>query len=234
MRSLSLFLAVRAGVLLVLVVAGGLALPEAASAARLGDPASVAAPTRFTLGVEYEFLERDVEFDSPFFGANKTELESQRVLVRGAYGIAPNLEVFARLGGAEAKTDTPSVNGDFGVAFGGGVKGVIYRGPNWALGAVGQFLYFESENGGDIKVLEFDLATGASFALGPVTPYVGVVLQVTEGKLSTAGQSRDFDQDNLLGLFFGMNYVPQPNISLGIEAHLIHETAVSLVLEARF
>ncbi len=233
MRSLSLSLAVRAGVL-VLLVAGGIALPGAASAARLGDPASVAAPTRFTLGVEYEFIERDVEFDSPFLGASEAELESQRVLVRGAYGIAPNLEVFARLGGAEAETNTPSVNGDFGLAFGGGVKGVIFRGPNWAVGAVGQFLYYESENGGDIKVLEFDLASGVSFALGPVTPYAGVVFQVTQGELSTAGQSRDFDQDNLLGLFFGMNYVPQPNISLGIEAHLIHETAVSLVLEARF
>lgn len=231
MRSLSLV--VRTGVL-VLLVAGGLALPDAASAGRLGDPASVAAPTRFTLGVEYEFLERDVEYDSPLAGVTEAELESQRVLVRGAYGIAPNLELFARLGGAEAETDTPSVNGDFGLAFGGGVKGVIFRGPNWALGAVGQFLYYESENGGDVEVLEFDLATGASFALGPVTPYVGLVLQVTQGELTSPAGSSDFDQDNLIGLFFGMNYVPQPNISLGFEAHLVHETAVSLALEARF
>ena len=229
----SSLLSVCAGVL-VLLVAGGFALPDAASAARLGDPTSVAAPTRFTLGVEYEFLERDVEFDSPLQGFNEAELESQRVLVRGAYGIAPNLEVFARLGGAEAETNTPSVNGDFGLALGGGVKGVIFRGPNWAVGAVGQLLYFESENGGDIKVLEFDLASGVSFALGPVTPYAGLVLQVTQGELTTAGQSRDFDQDNLIGVFFGMNYVAQPNISLGFEAHLIHETAVSLALEVRF
>ena len=222
-----------AGVL-VLLVAGGFALPGAASAARLGDPASVAAPTRFTLGVEYEFIERDVEFDSPFLGASEAELESQRVLVRGAYGIAPNLEVFARLGGAEAETNTPSVNGGFGLALGGGVKGVIFRGPNWAVGAVGQFLYYQSENGGDVEVLEFDLASGVSFALGPVTPYAGLVLQVTQGELTRAGESRDFDQDNLIGVFFGMNYVAQPNISLGFEAHLIHETAVSLALEVRF
>ena len=229
----SSLLSVCAGVL-VLLVAGGFALPDAASAARLGDPTSVAAPTRFTLGVEYEFLERDVEFDSPLAGVTEAELESQRVLVRGAYGIAPNLEVFARLGGAEAETNTPSVNGDFGLAFGGGVKGVIFRGPNWAVGAVGQLLYFESENGGDIKVLEFDLASGVSFALGPVTPYAGLVLQVTQGELTSPAGSSDFDQDNLIGVFFGMNYVPQPNISLGFEAHLIHETAVSLALEARF
>lgn len=229
----SSLLSVFAGIL-VLLVATGFALPEAASAARLGDPASVAAPARFTLGVEYEFLERDVEFDSPFFGVSEAELESQRVLVRGAYGLTPDMEVFLRLGGAEAETDTPNMNGDFGLAFGGGVKGVFYRGPNWALGAVGQFLYYQSENGGEIEVLEFDLATGASFALGPVTPYAGLVLQVTQGELTTAGQSRDFDQDNLIGVFFGMNYVPQPNISLGFEAHLIHETAVSLALEARF
>ena len=229
----SSFLSVCAGVL-VLLVTTGFALPDAASAARLGDPTSVAAPTRFTLGVEYEFLERDVEFDSPLLGASEAELESQRVLVRGAYGIAPNLEVFARLGGAEAETNTPRVNGDFGLAFGGGVKGVIFRGPNWAVGAVGQFLYYQSENGGDVEVLEFDLASGVSFALGPVTPYAGLVLQVTQGELTTAGQSRDFDQDNLIGVFFGMNYVAQPNISLGFEAHLIHETAVSLALEVRF
>jgi len=226
-------LAVGAGVL-VLLVAAGFALPGSASAARLGDPASVAAPTRFTLGVEYEFLERDIEFDSPFFGASETELESQRVLVRGAYGLAPNLEVFARLGGAEAETDTPGVNGDFALAFGGGVKGVLYRGPNWALGAVGQVLYYQSENGGEVEVLEADLATGASFALGPVTPYLGLVLQVTEGELKAAGQSRDFEQDNLIGFFFGINYVPQPNVSLGFEAHILHETAVSVALEARF
>jgi len=219
---------------LVLLVAGGFAMPDAASAARLGDPTSVAAPTRFTLGVEYEFVERDVEFDSPLAGANEAELESQRIFVRGAYGIAPNLEVFARLGGAEAETNTPSVNGGFGLALGGGVKGVIFRGPNWAVGAVGQLLYFESENGGDIKVLEFDLASGVSFALGPVTPYAGLVLQVTQGELTSPAGSSDFDQDNLIGVFFGMNYVPQPNISLGFEAHLIHETAVSLALEARF
>jgi hypothetical protein len=229
----SSLLSVCAGVL-VLLVAGGFALPDAASAARLGDPTSVAAPTRFTLGVEYEFLERDVEFDSPIAGASEAELESQRIFVRGAYGIAPNLEVFARLGGAEAETNTPSVNGDFGLALGGGVKGVIFRGPNWAVGAVGQLLYFESENGGDIKVLEFDLASGVSFALGPVTPYAGLVLQVTQGELTSPAGSSDFDQDNLIGVFFGMNYVPQPNISLGFEAHLIHETSVSLALEARF
>jgi len=229
----SSLLSVCAGVL-VLLVAGGFALPDAASAARLGDPTSVAAPTRFTLGVEYEFVERDVEFDSPIAGASEAELESQRIFVRGAYGIAPNLEVFARLGGAEAETNTPSVNGDFGLALGGGVKGVIFRGPNWAVGAVGQLLYFESENGGDIKVLEFDLASGVSFALGPVTPYAGLVLQVTQGELTSPAGSSDFDQDNLIGVFFGMNYVPQPNISLGFEAHLIHETSVSLALEARF
>jgi len=112
----SSLLSVCTGVL-VLLVAGGFALPDAASAARLGDPTSVAAPTRFTLGVEYEFLERDVEFDSPIAGASEAELESQRIFVRGAYGIAPNLEVFARLGGAEAETNTPSVNGDFGLAW---------------------------------------------------------------------------------------------------------------------
>ena len=229
----SSLLSVCAGVL-VLLVAGGFALPDAASAARLGDPTSVAAPTRFTLGVEYEFVERDVEFDSPIAGASEAELESQRIFVRGAYGIAPNLEVFARLGGAEAETNTPSVNGDFGLALGGGVKGVIFRGPNWAVGAVGQLLYFESENGGDIKVLEFDLASGVSFALGPVTPYAGLVLQVTQGELTSPAGSSDFDQDNLIGVFFGMNYVPQPNISLGFEAHLVHETAVSIALEARF
>lgn len=225
--------AVRAGILAFLVAAG-LAWPEGARAARLGDPTSVAAPTRFTLGVEYEFLERDVEFDFPFSGVSETELESQRVFVRGAYGIAPNLEVFVRLGGADGETDAPHVNGDLGFAIGGGVKGVIFRGPNWALGAVGQLLYFESENGGEIEVLEFDLASGVSFALGPVTPYAGLVIQVTEGELTRAGESRDFDQDDLVGLFFGINYVPQPNISLGFEAHLIHETGVSVALEARF
>ncbi|HEV8661803.1 MAG TPA: hypothetical protein VGT06_01485 [Candidatus Methylomirabilis sp.] len=225
--------AVRAGIL-ALLVAVGLAFPEGARAARLGDPAAVAAPTRFTLGVEYEFLERDIEYDSPIAPGNEGELESQRVLFRGAYGIAPNIEVFARLGGAEAETDTPNVNGDFGLAFGGGVKGVILRGPNWALGAVGQFLYYQSENGGELEVLEFDLASGVSFALGPVTPYAGLVLQLTQGELTSGAGSSDFDQDNLIGVFFGMNYVPQPNISLGFEAHLIHETAVSIALEARF
>lgn len=225
--------AVRTGIL-ALLVAAGLALPEGVSAARLGDPTAVAAPARFTLGVEYEFLERDIEYDSPIAPGNEGELESQRIFFRGAYGIAPNVEVFARLGGADAETDTPDVSGDLGLAFGGGVKGVIFRGPNWALGAVGQFLYYESENGGEIDVLEFDLASGVSFALGPVTPYAGLVLQLTQGELTSPGPSSDFDQDNLLGLFFGMNYVPQPNISLGFEAHLIHETGVSIALEARF
>ena len=234
MRALSLFsMTVRGGILVALLGAG-LALPEAVFAARIGDPASVAAPTRFTLGVEYEFVERDVEYDTPLAGVNEAELESQRIFVRGAYGLMPNLEVFLRLGGAEAETDAPNVNGGFGLAIGGGVKGVITRGPNWAWGAVGQLLYFKSENGGDIEVFEFELASGVSFALGPVTPYVGLVLQMTQGELTSPGASSDFDQDNLMGVFFGMNYVPQPNISLGIEAHLIHETGVSLALEARF
>jgi hypothetical protein len=52
--------------------------------------------------------------------------------------------------------------------------------------------------------------------------------------LTTAGQSQDFEQDNLIGIFFGINYVPQPNVSLGIEAHIIHETSVSIAMEARF
>jgi hypothetical protein len=229
----SSFLFVCAGVL-VLLVAGGIALPEAATAARLGDPGSVAAPGRFTLGVEYEFLERDVEFDAPFFGASGAELESQRLLFRGAYGIAPNLEVFLRLGTVEAETNTPNVNGDFSLGFGGGVKGVMLRGENWALGATVQMLYFNSENGGEVEAFELDAAIGASFALGPAAPYAGLVMQWTQGELTTAGQSQDFEQDNLIGIFFGINYVPQPNVSLGIEAHIIHETSVSIAMEARF
>ena len=229
----SSFLAVCAGAL-VFLGATGFALPETATAARLGDPGSVAGPGRFTLGVEYEFLERDVEFDAPFLGASGAELQSQRILFRGAYGIAPNLEVFLRLGPAEAETDTPSVNGDFALAFGGGVKGVMLRGENWALGATAQMLYFNSENGGEVEVFELDAAIGASFALGPAAPYAGLVMQWTQGELTTAGASQDFEQENLIGIFFGINYVPQPNLSLGIEAHIIHEMAVSIALEARF
>lgn len=227
------FVAVCAGTLAFLATTG-FALPEAATAARLGDPGSVAAPSRFTLGVEYEFLERDVEFDSPFFGATEAELESQRILFRGAYGIAPNLEVFLRLGTVEGETDTPKVSGDFSLGFGGGVKGVMLRGANWALGATAQMLYFSSENGGEVEVFELDAAIGASFALGPAAPYAGLVMQWTQGELTTAGQARDFDQEDLIGIFFGINYVPQPNISLGFEAHIVHETAISLAMEARF
>jgi hypothetical protein len=229
----SSFIAVCAGAL-VFLGATGVTLPGTATAARLGDPGSVAAPGRFTLGVEYEFLERDVEFDAPFLGASGAELESQRLLFRGAYGIAPNLEVFLRLGPAEAETNTPNVNGDFSLAFGGGVKGVMLRGENWALGATLQMLYFNSENGGEVDVFELDAAIGASFAMGPAAPYAGLVMQWSQGEVTTAGASQDFEQENLIGIFFGINYVPQPNVSLGIEAHIIHETSVSIAMEARF
>ena len=58
---------------------------------------------------------------------------------------------------------------DFGLAlaFGGGVKGVMLRGENWALGATAQMLYFNSENGGGVEVLELDAASGAGSIVTP-------------------------------------------------------------------
>jgi hypothetical protein len=154
-------------------------------------------------------------------------------------------------GGGSAGVFNHSFTGAFELAVGGGVKGTLFRQGPLNVGLTIQTLYFETEDkytytgffGGpmiqhaDISVLETDATLAASYEfdlveLGYVTPYAGVVGNLTRGDVDYRSElfvplgpglwinrahSYKFDQESPLGALVGVDWRLLDYVHMGIE-----------------
>lgn len=212
----------RAFALLVLV-AGLTAVPRAASATIIGDPTlTVGAGNAAVAG----------EIDLGLSG----DFETNRLWVRGDYGLAPNMDGFLRLGFFDGDYGSGDIDG---YGFGGGVRADFAQEQDWHIGGLAQVMYNKAEAEvrtpafppfitveQDVDWFEFDVAGAGSFrGAGPVIPYVGARLGLITG---------DPDTDFQITIFGGMSYAITPAFSVGGELRLIDDDSLGLYARFRF
>lgn len=249
-------------------------------AAKVNNGAGVqGAPGKIAFGLEYDSIsDRDMAFDSGFIaegGAIEPFLapgnsitgsgfESTRVLLKGSIGIAPWIDLFIKLGFADAELtyqlneavgppETIKFDGDTDLAYGFGAKAVIGTIKGYQVYSDLQLLLSEvdgaySENGivepgaAEAKIQEIQLAFFVARTLGMWTPYGG--LKFSESKVEidrsipvpggTENPHEEHKIDSNVGIFVGTDVVLVPGISANIEARFIDESALSLGLNWAF
>jgi hypothetical protein len=100
---------------------------------------------------QLEFLRLRFEIAGDSFreeldGGNDPEATTGRALASVAVGLTPWSELYARLGMAEFNIKAFGFNGDFGLAYGGGLRLRLARFPIGSLGLSGQYLRFTSND----------------------------------------------------------------------------------------
>lgn len=165
-----------------------LSLPSIGMAASVGNIADTQGGLgKFSLGVEYDSVfNRDMKFKSgntsvtaggvtvsesyPSSGDSikDMKLESNRIFIKGTLGLHPNIDIFLKLGMADAKSKYKYVSpgepdakiefdGDYDFVYGGGIKAKIFESSGGLrVMADGQYLHYEVD--GDYKVDGKDLA----------------------------------------------------------------------------
>jgi len=179
--------------------------------------------------------ERDME-DSGF----TWEVDTERYLARGEYGIMDRLSVFVDLGVAAIE------DSDLGFAAGAGAKylATTILNGDIDIGVSGQILWFKTEEDETIVDVNYKAeATWLEFQLASVANYTGFdrfdffggfSLSFVNGDSEVKGGgsaiSSGFDSDDIFGLILGSAYSFSENFKVCGEIHLINETCFTVGL----
>jgi len=148
-------------VLVVLVL-----LSSTAFAARFGKPGANLEKGQWSLGVEYNYIEAELDLQVPEsfililppdrFQLGEEQAVFNQVLVRAGYGLLDTLEVFLKMGGTATDVSDVMLDGaanfnrdlegsmEFTIA--GGLACTIIEEGNFRLGAVGSLTYFDTDD----------------------------------------------------------------------------------------
>lgn len=177
-------------IFLISLMSAILGISSIGQSATIGNIAGMQGSGRYSLGIEYDSLaNRDMDFDAgsasrvdsfgigpapfpdPLVSGGRisdVETKSNRVLLRGTWGLMSWFDFFVKLGIADAelsytiKSPTQAdknvkYDGSIGFAYGAGLKGRIMSWGPWAVVSEFQFLGYEVE--GDLTIDGQDLAT---------------------------------------------------------------------------
>lgn len=185
-------------VLAVLVLVAGLS--TSAFAERWGKPGANLEKGQWSLGLEYNYVETEIDLRVPQgvvpqLGEEQAVLN--QILVRVGYGLTDKVEAFIKMGGTSTDVSDafldPAFNfnqdleGNLEFTIAGGLKATLYEKDNLRVGAQGQFVYFETDDTADgpgfmqaidADIWEFEGALLVSYDLGKVTPYLGICMVI--------------------------------------------------------
>ena len=226
-----------------------LCLFSVATAGTIGNPTARVEQGVFQVGGEIDFGERDIDVDN----SKDLEVESNRYIVTGAYGVSDQINVYAKLGMADASIDEHGIDfdGDMQITYGGGLRATVHEIDDVKIGVAAQISYFSSEDteelqyyyytySTDIEVTwwEYEIAAGASYeGIESFVPYGGILFSKTDGEVKATQTSAvysksekvDFDEADLVGIFLGADYNVTPEFKVGLEARLMNQTSFSLM-----
>ena len=189
-----------------------------AQAGTIGFPAARQQPLHFRFELVGDSFKEDIT------GDGEGEANTGRGLVTVAFGLTSWSEVYVRVGAAEFNVDEALFNGDFGVAYGGGIRFRLFRTAWGDFGLTGQYLRFTSNdnNSAGIEVegewQEFDAAVGfGSRRLGVFQFYGGVAFHRAEMILraTTTGRETDLETNIPVRGFVGVHIYPLADFPLG-------------------
>ncbi|MDH3598304.1 MAG: hypothetical protein OEU26_01550 [Candidatus Tectomicrobia bacterium] len=210
-----------------LIVYANLAAPVQAGV--IGFPAPRLEPWHFRFGILGDSFKTDLKN-----GAD-AEATSGRALVRIALGLTAWSEIFAQIGVAEFNLDEAVFSGDFGLAYGGGVRFRLWRFPYGQVGLTAQYLRFTSDGDSvgdpaDGEWEEFDVALGVGTKpFGAFQFYGGVAYHENEVTLQLPNSRIELDADIPARIFLGLHIYPLRDfpggeVVVNFEARLVGET----------
>lgn len=220
----------------VLTIVFTLGFCSAAMSDTIGNPTATVEDRMSALDFSVDFTNRDMEVEH----LGDDDVDSNRILLKGTYGIEP-INIYAKLGVANLEYE--DFDGDYGLAFGFGIKATVHETPNTKVGIGLQYLTFESEDtvdGADVEAdvsSEIDIFAGVSY-LGlqnNITPYGGLVISMIDGEIDYEGSgSADFEEDDTLGIFAGIDFDASDQFKAGLELRLMNETSFTLKVSYLF
>jgi hypothetical protein len=203
-----------------------------ASAGMLGFPAPQQQPWHMRFELAGDSFKEDLQ------NTGDAEATTGRALATVALGLTNWSEIFARFGTAEFNVHEALFNGNFGLAYGGGLRLRLLRLPLGVLGASAQYLRFTS-NDDDVagtrvegEWKEVDVAVGiGTRRTGPFEFYAGGAYHQSDITLktpSTGGRATLESKIPFRG-FVGIHIYPLADVPSGkflvnIEARFIGET----------
>jgi len=213
--------------LVCLVVYANLATPV--QAGMIGFPAPRLKPWQFRFGILGDSFKADLK------NGGDAEATTGRALVQLALGITEWSEIFVQLGLAEFNLDAAAFRGDFGFAYGGGVRFRLWRFPYGEFGLTAQYLRFTSDGDSagdpaDGEWEEADIALGVGTKrFGAFQFYGGVAYHENQVTLTLPDDRIDLDADIPARLFLGLHIYPLRDFPGGelvvnFEARLVGET----------
>jgi hypothetical protein len=202
-----------------------------ASAGMLGFPASRQQPLHLRFELAGDSFKEDVQ------NTGDAEATTGRALATVALGLTNWSEIFARFGTADFNVHEALFNGNFGLAYGGGLRLRLLPLPLGVLGASAQYLRFTSTDDnvagdrveGEWEELDVAIGLGTRRA-GPFEFYAGGAYHQSDITLKTpsTGQRTTLESKIPFRAFVGLHIYPLADIPSGkflvnIEARFIGE-----------
>jgi len=208
-------------------VYASLAVPV--QAGMIGFPAPRLDPWQFRFGILGDSFKTDLK------NGGDAEATTGRALVRLALGLTNWSELFAQFGVAEFNLDEAAFSGDFGLAYGGGVRFRLWRFPHGQFGLMAQYLRFTSDGDSagdpaDGEWEEIDVALGiGTKRFGAFQFYGGVAYHENEVTLKLPNSRIELDADIPARIFLGLHIYPLRDfpggeVVVNFEARLVSET----------
>jgi hypothetical protein len=209
---------------------------------RIGPPKAGLKKGQLSLGFDYSFSREDLEASGSdvrlLYGESPQtikDVESNRYYGNISLGLADYLEIFVRLGIADADSDELEFNGTDKLGWGYGIKGTFYEQGNLTLGAIGQMSWISTNDAGSVSVLgsqydwkvdydvfEIQIAIGPTVDMGGWFLYGGPFYYMLQGDIDldisgVAKLSADLEEESAFGGFIGAHLPIGDKLSLGLD-----------------
>lgn len=211
--------------------------------APMGPPMASLEQGQFSAGIDYSYNEMDVEVSGYGLTVTVKDVETNMIFANLGYGIVPNLELFVRLGAANA--DCEGFSGDTQFAFGFGTKATFAQEGDLTWGGLFQMSWLNSEDSGtyvldghtvtgtqEIDAYEIQIAVGPTYKMDGLSIYGGPFLHFIGGNYDWSGTvtgpivsgsgsfSFDVEQESEFGGFVGAQFDLAENVSCCVEYQL--------------
>jgi hypothetical protein len=202
-----------------------------AMAGTVGSPTATVEQGSFQVGAEIDLWERDMEVET----GDEGEVEGKKILVDGTYGISDKIDVFSKIGMADAKIDDIDFESDMDIAYGIGDKVNVYEKGQIKADVDAQIPLCSGDDDTavgpnvEIDATEFDPAIGGSYEVSEAfNCYGGLMYDMVIEEMSNGG-SVDVDESDPIGIFLGGEYTITPQVKAGLELRLMSETSFTLM-----
>lgn len=163
-------------------------------------------------------------------GQNK-EMTARAFVVKGDYGLIPNLDLFVKLGFADLKYG--SFEGRMDALFGAGLKFKLFKDPEdkvnvYVDAEISKFSSSDSTRRADVK--DYQMSFIVSNRAGNITPYGGVKVSETEVDVDSTKSKAS----KHVGIIGGADYFVNPNVFFNGEVNIFDQQAIHIGVGYKF